>query len=263
MGNKIHYKTKDEIEEMREAVLLVSRTLGIVAAEVRPGAIPLHLDALAEEYIRDQGGEPGFKGLYGFPNTLCIAVNENVIHGIPTDKPLEEGDIISVDCGVVLNGWCGDHAFTFGVGELEPKVEKLLRVTRKCLDLGIEQAVAGNRIGDISNAIQTHAQRYGYGVVEEYVGHGLGREMHEPPQVPNYGRRGTGEAICNGMVLAIEPMINMGTKRTRQLKDKWTVLTMDGKPSAHFEHNVAIVDGRPEVLSSFDYVEEALARMAS
>ncbi len=263
MGNKVQLKTREEIEMMRISAQLVSRTLGMLAGEIKPGVTPLHLDALAEEFIRSHDATPAFKGLYGFPNSLCISVNEQVIHGVPKEVPLSEGDVISVDCGVLKDGWYGDHAFTYAVGKIDPTVEKLLRVTRKSLYLGIEEAVVGNRIGAISNAVQTHAERYGYGVVEEYVGHGLGRKMHEAPQIPNYGRKGDGVEIKEGMVLAIEPMINMGTPRVKQLKDKWTVVTADGKPSAHFEHDVAIVDGKPDILSTFDYVDEALASLGS
>ena len=245
---------------MRESALLVSKTLGMVAAEIAPGVTPLHLDKLAEEFIRDHGGVPGFLGLYDFPNTLCMSPNAQVVHGIPTDTPLESGDILSVDCGVLMNGFYGDHAYTFEVGEVAPEVSKLLQVTKESLYLGIEQCRAGNRIGDISFAIQSYTEKHGYGVVKELVGHGLGRTMHEEPQVPNYGKRGRGKLLKNGVVLAIEPMINMGTAQITQLRDGWTILTRDGKPSAHFEHDVAIVDGKPDILSTFDYIEEALAK---
>jgi methionyl aminopeptidase len=245
---------------MRAAAQVVSRTLGIVAAEIKPGVTPLQLDKLAETYIRDQGAEPAFLGLYGFPNTLCMSKNEQVVHGIPDNQPLVDGDIISVDCGAKLHGFYGDHAYTFAVGEVSAEVQKLLRVTLESLYLGIEQAVEGNRIGDISFAIQQHAEKNGYGVVRELVGHGLGRKLHEKPEVPNYGKRGSGPRIQNGLVIAIEPMINMGVKNIKQLEDGWTIITADKKPSAHFEHDVAIVDGKPEILSTFKYVEEALAK---
>jgi methionyl aminopeptidase len=245
---------------MREAAQVVSRTLGIVAAEIKPGVTPLQLDKLAETYIRDQGAEPAFLGLYGFPNTLCMSKNEQVVHGIPDNRPLVDGDIISVDCGAKLHGFYGDHAYTFAVGEVSAEVRKLLKVTLESLYLGIEQAVVGNRIGDISFAIQQHAEKNGYGVVRELVGHGLGRKLHEKPEVPNYGKRGSGPRIQNGLVIAIEPMINMGVKNIKQLEDGWTIITADKKPSAHFEHDVAIVDGKPEILSTFKYVEEALAK---
>jgi len=261
MANEpIIYKTREEIELMRESALLVSKTLGMVAEHIEPGVTTLYLDKLAEEFIRDNGGIPGFLGLYDFPNTLCMSPNAQVVHGIPTDKPLENGDIISVDCGVKMNGFYGDHAYTFEVGEVAPAVKQLLEVTKKSLYLGIEQCVVGNRIGDIGHAIQTYTESFGYGVVRELVGHGLGRTMHEEPQVPNYGRRGRGKMLKNGLVLAIEPMINMGTAKINQLSDGWTILTKDGKPSAHFEHDVAIVDGKPDILSTFDYIDAALAK---
>lgn len=243
---------------MRAAAQVVSRTLGVVAAEIKPGITPLALDKIAEEYIRDQGAVPGFLGLYDFPNTLCMSLNETVVHGIPTKKPLQEGDIISVDCGAILNGYYGDHAYTFEVGEVAPEVKKLLKVTKECLYKGIEQMHAGKRLGDLGYAIQKHAEDHGYGVVRELVGHGIGKEMHEDPQVPNYGRQGRGKKFQEGLVLAVEPMINMGTHRVKQLGDGWTINTVDGKPSAHFEHDVAIVDGKPDILSTFDYIYEAL-----
>ena len=253
----IFYKTREEIELMRASAQLVSKTLGMLAAEIKPGVTPLYLDKLAETFIRDHKGIPGFLGLYDFPNTLCMSLNESVVHGIPTDKPLESGDIISVDCGVKMNGFYGDHAYTFAVGEISEENRKLLDVTLECLNIGIAAAIAGNRIGDIGYAIQTHAEKHGYGVVKELVGHGLGKSMHEEPQVPNYGRKGTGKLIKNGLVIAIEPMINMGTARVKHL-DEWTIVTADGLPSAHFEHDVAIVDGKPEVLSTFDYIDAVL-----
>ena len=254
----VYIKNEEEIELMRESALIVSKTLGEVAKVVKPGVTPLELDRLAEACIRDHGADPGFLGLYDFPNTLCISVNEMVVHGIPNDRPLEEGDVISVDCGAKKNGFYGDHAYTFGVGEIAPEVQKLLEVTKESLYLGIEQARSGNRIGDIGYAVQHHAEKNGYGVVRELVGHGLGRVMHEDPQVPNYGRPGRGKKLVNGMVLAIEPMINMGTRHIRQLKDGWSIVTQDKMPSAHFEHDVAIVNGIPDILSTFDYVYEAL-----
>lgn len=254
----IHYKTREEIELIRESAQIVSRTLGVVAKEIKPGVTPLYLDKLAEEYIRDQGAEPGFLGMYDFPNTLCMSRNEAVVHGYPDDKPLEEGDIISVDCGALKNGFYGDHAYTFQVGEVDPEVKKLLDTTLECLYLGIHQMHAGKRLGDLGYAIQHHAESNGYGVVRDLVGHGLGKVMHEDPQVPNYGRQGRGKKMQEGLVLAVEPMINMGTHRVAYLSDNWTIVTGDRKPSAHFEHNIAIVDGKPEVLSTFNYVFEAL-----
>lgn len=254
----IIYKSPDEIALMREAALVVSRTLGMLAREIRVGAIPLHLDRMAEEYIRSQGAIPAFKGMYGFPNTLCMSLNSAVVHGIPGTEPLREGDIMSVDCGALLHGFYGDHAYTFAVGEIAAPVARLLQVTRECLYQGIEQMVLGNRVGDISRAIQEHAERHGYGVVRELVGHGLGRSLHEKPEVPNYGRKGSGPLLKEGIVLAIEPMINMGTRQVKTLGDRWTVVTLDGLPSAHFEHDVAIVNGKTEILSTFAYIEEAL-----
>ncbi len=254
-------KTREEIELMRLSAQLVSKTLGMLATEIRPGISTLYLDRLAENFIRDHKATPGFLGLYDFPNTLCISVNEMVVHGIPNNKPLNEGDIISVDCGVLLNGFYGDQAYTFPVGEIKPEVNQLLEVTKKSLYLGIEQLVAGNRIGDVSHAIQSYTEKHGYGVVRELVGHGLGRKMHESPEVPNYGRKGSGPLIKNGLVVAIEPMINLGTRRVKQLKDGWTIVTQDSKPSAHYEHNVAVIDGKPEILTTFSFVEEAMEKI--
>ena len=261
----IYLKNREEIELMRESALMVSRTLAVIAKEIKPGAIPAKLDKLAEEFIRDNGGVPAFKGYKGphgvpdFPATLCISINEAVVHGIPTNVALRDGDIISVDCGVKKNGFFGDHAYTFAVGEIKPEVQKLIDVTKECLYLGIEQMVSGNRIGDISYAIQQHAEKNGFSVVRELVGHGLGKKMHEEPEVPNYGKRGDGPKIKEGLVLAIEPMINMGTKNIKQLPDGWTIITTDKKPSVHFEHDIAVIDGKPNILSTYDYIEEALA----
>lgn len=262
----ITIKNREEIELMRHSALLVSRTLALIAKEIKPGVTPLFLDSLAEEFIRDNGGVPAFKGYKSpdprvkpFPGTLCISVNEAVVHGIPDKTPLKNGDIISVDCGVKKNGFFGDHAYTFAVGEISAEAQKLIDVTKESLYIGIQQMVSGNRIGDISFAIQQHAEAHGFGVVRELVGHGLGRKLHEDPEVPNYGRRGNGPKIVEGMVLAIEPMINMGTQDIRHLNDGWTIVTADRKPSAHFEHDVAVVDGKPEILSSYAFIEEALA----
>jgi methionyl aminopeptidase len=254
----INAKTPEEIAMMRESALVVSRTLGMLASEIKPGVTGLQLDKLAETFIRDMGAEPGFLGMYGFPNTLNISPNAQVVHGIPTNEPFNEGDIISVDCGAVLHGFYGDHAYTFEVGEVAPETRELLRVTKESLYLGIEQLRLGNRVGDVAYAIQQHCEKEGYGVVRELVGHGLGKKLHEAPEMPNYGKRGRGKMFIEGMVVAIEPMINMGTHRIRQLKDGWTILTADGKPSAHFEHDVAIVNGKPELLSTFSYIYEAL-----
>jgi methionyl aminopeptidase len=259
----IQLYTSAEIEKIRKSAQLVSRTLGLVASKIEPGISTLELDQIAEEYIRDNGAVPSFKGFEGFPNTLCTSRNEQVVHGIPSAKPLENGDIISVDCGAKLNGFHGDHAYTFVVGEVNFQVLKLLRVTKESLDLGIVSMKAGNKMGDIGFSVQHHAEKNGYGVVRELVGHGVGKELHEEPQVPNYGIKGKGMRLKEGMVLAIEPMINMGTHNILQLDDGWTVITRDRKPSAHFEHNVAIVNGLPDVLSTFKYVEESLRKKGS
>lgn len=251
-------KSLEEIELIRESALIVSKTLGVLASEIKPGITSIKLDKIAETFIRDHNAEPGFLGLYDFPNTLCVSPNAQIVHGIPNDIPLEEGDIISIDCGVLKNGFYGDHAYTFPVGNIDSKVEKLLQITKASLYEGIRSFKEGNRIGDLGYKIQSFCEGNGYGVVRELVGHGLGIVMHEGPEVPNYGRRGTGKKFLNGMVLAIEPMINQGTYRIKQLNDGWTILTADGKASAHFEHNVALIDGKPELLSSFQYIYSAL-----
>jgi methionyl aminopeptidase len=256
----IIYKTANEIEIMREAAQVVSRTLGKIAEIIGPGVTGKQLDELAEAYIISQGAVPGFKGLYGCPSTVLVSVNEQVVHGLPSDIPFKDGDIISVDCGAVWNGYYGDHAYTFEIGTIAPEVKKLVDVTKECLYLGIAEAKAGNRIEDIGFAIQQHAEKNGYGVVRDLVGHGLGKKLHEDPQVPNFGRRGRGKKIQNGLTIAIEPMINMGTHLVEQLDDNWTIVTADGLPSVHFEHDIAVVDGKPMILSTFDYVEEALAK---
>ena len=251
-------KTKEEIEIMRESALVVSRTLGMLAKEVKPGVSTLYLDKLAEDFIREQGAIPGFLGLYDFPNTLCMSPNSQVVHGIPNKVPLLEGDIISIDCGAIKNGFYGDHAYTFAVGEIEAATQKLLDITKQSLYVGIKEFRAGNRVGDVGFAIQNFTEKYGFGVVRELVGHGLGRKMHEDPEMPNYGRKGVGKKFLEGMTVAIEPMTNMGTHRIKQHKDGWTITTLDGKPSAHFEHNVAIVNGKPELLSTFQFIYDAL-----
>ena len=258
MGDHIIYKSPAEIELMRESAQLVSKTLGMLAGEIRPGVNPLYLDKLAEEFIRDHRAVPGFLGYNDFPNTLCVSINEEVVHGIPSQRALENGDIISIDCGAILNEFYGDQAYTFEVGEVKEEVKRLLRVTRECLALGIEQVKVGNRLGDVGAAIQQHAETNGYGVVRELIGHGLGRSMHEAPEVPNYGKRGRGKKIQEGLVIAIEPMINMGTRHVKQARDGWTIITADGLPSAHYEHDVAVLNGKAEVLSTFSFVEEAL-----
>ena len=251
-------KTREEIELMRESALIVSKTLGMIASEIKEGVTTLHLDKLAEEFIRDHGAVPSFLGLYGFPNSLCMSPNAQVVHGIPNNEPLKNGDVISVDCGAYKNGYHGDHAYSFEIGEVAPETKKLLQVTKESLYVGIRELRLGNRVEDVGNAIQKYTESHGYGVVRELVGHGLGQKMHEDPEMPNYGKRGRGKLFVEGMVVAIEPMINMGAKNIKQLKDGWTILTADGKPSAHFEHDVAIIDGKPEILSTFAYVYKAL-----
>ena len=254
----IYLKTDEEIELLRAATKTVVRTLAEAAKVSAPCVITLKLDTIAEEYIRSQGAVPGFKGYGGFPGTLCVSVNENVVHGIPSNYALREGDIVSVDCGAVKDGYNGDSTYTFCVGEVDEEVKRLLRTTKESLYIGIEHAVEGNRIGDIGHAIQEYCEKRGYGVVREMCGHGVGRKLHEDPDVPNYGRKGTGPLIKNGMVIAIEPMINMGSKNIVIERDGWTTRTKDRKPSAHYEHTIAIHHGKPDILSSFQYVEEVL-----
>jgi len=256
----IYTKTNEEIELMRESALSVSRTLALVAEHIGEGVTTGTLDKLAEEFIRDNGGIPSFKGYQGFPATLCMSVNEEVVHGIPGDYVLKNGDVISVDCGVYKNGFHGDHAYSFKIGEVKPEISKLLRITKESLYKGIEEAVIGNRIGDIGFTIQQYVQKEGYSVVRELTGHGLGKELHEEPSVPNYGKRGRGAKITEGMVIAIEPMINLGKKTVRQLSDGWTIVTDDGMPSAHFEHDIAVINGKPEILSTFDFLETVLKK---
>ena len=255
-------KSEEEIALVRESSLLVGKTLGEVASMIRPGITPLELDKRAYEFISDHGAVPGFLNFNGFPNSLCISKNEAVVHGIPNSKPLVDGDILSVDCGVLKNGYYGDSAYTFAVGEVSEEVSKLLDVTKICLQKGIEQAVAGNRIGDIGFAVQQEAEKHGYGIVRELCGHGLGKNLHEPPEVPNFGRRGRGAKLSEGLVIAIEPMINLGTKEIKQLNDGWTIITADRKPSAHYEHTLVARNGKAEVLSTFEFVEEKLKVVA-
>lgn len=255
----IFLKTGEEIELLRESNQLVGMTLGELAKHVRPGISTLELDRIAEEFIRDHGAEPGFLGYEGFPNTLCVSVNDVVVHGIPSAKCiLEEGDIVSIDCGTLKNGFYGDSAYTFEVGEVREEIRQLLRVTKESLYKGIEKAVAGLRIGDIGYAVQSHCEAHGYTVVREMVGHGVGKDMHEDPQVPNYGRRGQGIKLQEGMVIAIEPMINMGKRHIYQESDGWTIRTRDKLPAAHFEHTVAVGKQKADILSSFEFVEKAL-----
>ena len=245
----IKIKNNEEIEIMRESALVVSRTLGILAKEVKPGVTTLFLDKIAEEYIRSQGAIPGFLGLYDFPNTLCMSPNAQVVHGIPNDKPLQEGDIISIDCGALKNGFYGDHAYTFAVGEIEEETRKLLEVTKQSLYEGIRQLKVGKRIGDVGHAIQKYCEDRGYGVVRELVGHGLGRKMHEDPEMPNYGKRGRGKKLMNGMVVAIEPMINLGKYDVKILSDNWTAVTRDKSLSAQFEHSIGVTSNGYEVFT--------------
>ena len=255
----IFVKTGEEIELLRESNRLVGMTLGEMAKHIRPGISTLELDRIAEEFIRDHGAEPGFLGYGGFPNTLCISVNDVVVHGIPSEKcVLQEGDIVSIDCGTLKNGFYGDSAYTFEVGEVDEEIRKLLRVTKESLYKGIGKAVAGMRTGDIGHAVQSHCEAEGYSVVREMVGHGVGHDLHEEPQVPNYGRQGQGVKLKEGMVIAIEPMINLGKRHIYQEADGWTIRTRDKKPAAHFEHTVAVGKNGADILSTFEYVEQVL-----
>jgi methionyl aminopeptidase len=251
-------KTGEEIEILRENAIIVSKTLAEVAKHIKPGASTLSLDRIAEEFIRSQGAVPGFKGYNGFPGTLCVSVNEEVVHGIPGERVLKNGDIVSIDCGSLKNGFYGDSAYTFAVGEAAPEVMDLLRRTKESLFLGLKNAVVGKRSGDIGSAVQEYVESFGYGVVRELVGHGIGRHLHEKPDIPNYGKRGSGVKLQEGLVLCIEPMINMGTKNILQSTDGWTIRTADHSPSAHFELTVVIKKEEPEVLSTFQYIEEVL-----
>lgn len=259
---KIFLKTEEEIELMRAANLMVGATLAEIGKAVRPGVTTSLLDKIAEEYIRDNGAVPTFKGFpnpcggESFPASICASVNDEVVHGKPNDRPLQEGDIVSVDCGILLNGYNGDSCYTFSVGETSEEVRLLLKTTKEALYQGIETALPGRRIGDIGFAVQTHCEAQGYGVVREFVGHGIGQKMHEDPPVPNYGRRGYGLQIKNGLCIAIEPMITMGSPKIYMTEDRWTVKTRDGKPAAHFEHTIAIHQGKVDILSSFEEIEK-------
>ncbi|MDA8858244.1 type I methionyl aminopeptidase [Flavobacteriales bacterium] len=254
----IYYKTEEEIDLIRNSSLLVAKTHAEIAGLIKPGINTLALDTIAEEFIRDNGGVPAFKGYGGFPNTLCMSPNDQVVHGIPNDRVLEDGEILSVDCGVVMNGYFGDSAFTYEVGDVDAETKQLLKVTKESLYKGIEMAISGNRIGDIGYAVQKYAESFGYGVVRELVGHGVGKSLHESPEVPNYGRRGRGAKLQEGLVIAIEPMINMGTRKIMQHNDGWTITTIDNKPSAHFEHTIVVRKGKAEILSSFDEIEKKI-----
>ncbi len=254
----IHYKSKAEIELMRESSLLVSETLALVAGLIKPGVTSLYLDAVADQFIRDNKAIASFKGYNGFPFACCISVNDAVVHGFPTRATLKEGDVVSVDVGVFKNGFHGDSAYTFAIGDVSNEIKQLLKITKESLYKGIEKAVHGNRVGDIAFAIQDYTEKqHGYGVVRDLVGHGLGRNLHEEPQVPNFGKRGTGAKLKEGMVIAIEPMINMGTKDVYHDKDGWTIRTADGKPAAHYEHDICIQKGKADILSSFTAIEAA------
>jgi len=254
----IYLKTDEEIELMRISNQLVAKTLGEVAKAIKPGVSTLELDKIAETFIRDNGGTPAFLNYQGFPNTLCTSVNEQVVHGIPNDQPLKEGDIVSVDCGVLLNEFYGDSAYTFPIGKVAPEVQALLDATKEALYKGIEQAIENNRLGDVGNAIQSYTEERGYTVVREMVGHGIGKNLHEAPEVANYGRKGNGTKLKTGMVIAIEPMINLGKRQIVQEDDGWTIRTIDNKVSAHYEHTVAVRKGEADILSSFKFVEEVL-----
>lgn len=254
----VYIRTVEEIEIIRENNLLVSKTLAEVAKLIKPGVSTNQLDKVAEQFIRDNGAEPGFLGYHGFPKTLCASLNSQVVHGIPSDNTLKDGDIISIDCGVKKNGYYGDTAYTFEVGEVSEEIKNLLRVTKESLYNGVKEAVHGKRVGDIGFAVQKHCEGEGYSVVRELVGHGLGKNLHESPEVPNYGKRGKGQKLEEGMVICIEPMINMGRKEIQQGDDGWTIRTRDNQPSAHFELAVAIGKGNPDILSTFSFIEEIL-----
>lgn len=252
----VHYKKTEEINIIKKSAQILGKAHGEVAKILKPGIRTSELDRIAEEFIYDHGGKPSFKGYNGFPYTLCISMNENVVHGFPGNYELKEGDIVSIDCGVLLNGYHSDSAYTYPVGEVSEEVMELLRTTRDCLYLGIKEAVFGNRVGDIGYSVQQHAETHGYTVVRELVGHGLGRKLHESPEVPNYGKRGRGPKLKDGLVIAIEPMINLGVKNVVQENDGWTIRTVDRKPSAHFEHTVAVFKDRTEILTTHEYIEE-------
>lgn len=254
----IVYKTIEEIELIRKSSLLVAKTHAELARVIRPGMPGIILDRLAETFIRDHGGIPAFKGFQGFPYTLCISPNDVVVHGFPNNRPFKEGDIVSIDCGVLMNGFYGDSAYTYAIGEIRDDVRHLLKTTYQCLSRAIDQTVVGNTLGDVSSTIQNHAEKAGYSVIRELIGHGVGRQLHEPPELPNYGKRGRGEKIKNGLVVAIEPMINMGKRFVVQESDGWTIRTADRKPSGHYEHTVGVINGKAEKLSTFEYIENAL-----
>jgi methionyl aminopeptidase len=257
----LYLKTDEEVGLLKESNMLVSRTLAELARYIKPGVTTLYLDSIAEKFITDHSAIPAFKGYGGFPKTLCTSVNDQVVHGIPSEYALKEGDIISIDCGVILNGWYGDGAYTFAVGEIDEEVKRLLECTKASLNEGVKAAIAGNRVGDISCAVQTKAESCGFSVVRELVGHGIGKKLHEAPEVPNFGKKGTGPKMEKGLVICIEPMINLGNKETIQMSDGWTIKTADGKPSAHFEYAVAVNKGKADVLTTFEYIGEVLNKM--
>jgi len=252
----IHYKTRDEIEIIKESAQILGKAHGLVASMIGPGVKTIDLDKEAEAFIRDHDASPSFKNYNGFPSSLCISVNENVVHGFPSDYELKDGDIVSIDCGVFYNGFHSDSAFTYPVGNVAPEVLQLLDITEQSLYKGIEKAVVGNRVGDIGYEVQNFVEGFGYTVVRELVGHGLGRSLHESPEVPNYGKRGRGSKLKEGMVIAIEPMINLGRRNIVQESDGWTIRTADRKPSAHFEHTVAVLSDKTEVLTTHEYIKE-------
>ncbi len=258
MSKGLYYKTKEEIELIRESSLLVGKTLAEVAKVIKPGVTTLSLDKIAYEFINDNNAIPAFLNYSGFPNSLCISVNSHVVHGIPGKYELKDGDIVSVDCGVVKNKFFGDSAYTFAIGEVKPEILNLLKVTKESLYKAIEVAVVGKRLGDIGDAVQSYSESHGYSVVRELVGHGIGQNLHEAPEVPNYGKKGTGLKLQEGLVIAIEPMINLGKKAITQENDGWTIRTADNLPSAHFEHTIAIGKDKADILSSFEYIEEVL-----
>ena len=254
----VFYKSEEEIALIRESAQILGKAHGLVAENIKEGITTLSLDKIAEEFIRDSGGIPSFKGYNGFPYSLCISVNEAVVHGFPGNYVIKSGDVISIDCGVKFKNYHSDSAYTHGIGEVDPEVKKLLAKTKESLLLGIEKAIVGNRMGDVASTIQQHVEREGLSVVRELVGHGIGKNLHEAPEVPNYGKRGQGLKLQSGLVIAIEPMVNLGTKNIVQENDGWTIRTRDRKPSAHFEHTIVVRKDKPEILTTFEYIEKAL-----
>lgn len=249
------YRSEEEIDKLKNSSLLVGKTLGEVARNLKAGITTAKMDRIAEEFIRDHGGVPAFKGYNGFPATLCISINDQIVHGIPGENEIQDGDLVSVDCGAVLDGFYGDYAYTFAVGQVHPETLKLASVTKEALELAVLQAVAGQRVGDIGFVVQQHVEKHGYSVVRDLVGHGIGKHLHEKPNVPNFGKRGTGAQLPENMVICIEPMVNMGTREVVQEKDGWTMRTRDRKPSAHFEHMVVVRKDHAEVISTYQFIE--------